>query len=101
MNTFNGITIDHERLVEICRRYHVRELALFGSTARGDNRPESDVDIMIEYDPHATPGLIDFSKLRFELEDLMARRVDLVTKRGLKPLVRQHVVDESVVLYAA
>ena len=58
---------------------------LFGSAARGETRPESDIDIMVEFEPGARVGLVRFESLPEELEALAGRRVDLVTRRGLKP----------------
>ena len=80
--------VDGASLAEVCRRYGVKELSLFGSSARGEMRPESDVDIMVEFEPGVRIGLIKFESLVDELESLAGRRVDLVTKRGLKPWVR-------------
>ena len=96
-----GIVIDDDALAELCQRYHVRELALFGSVLRADFGPESDIDVLVEFEPDAPIGLFEF----FELEDALAlvlqRRVDLVPKRALKPLIRTHVLDTSRVVYAA
>ena len=88
-------------LVELCGRYSVKELSLFGSAARGEMGPESDVDIMVEFEPGVRIGLIRFESLVEELESLAERRVDLVTKRGLKPWVRPEVLKDARVIYAA
>ncbi|HUS08227.1 MAG TPA: nucleotidyltransferase family protein [Bryobacteraceae bacterium] len=88
-------------LVEVCRRYGVKELSLVGSAVRGGMRPESDLDIMVEFAPGARIGLIKFECLIEELESLTGRRVDLVTKRGLKPWVRPNVLKDALVIYAA
>ena len=85
----------------MCRRYGVRELSLFGSAARGEARPESDIDIMVEFEPGVRIGLIRFESLVEELESLAGRRVDLVTRRGLKPWVRPQVLKDARVIYAA
>jgi predicted nucleotidyltransferase len=77
--------VDGPSLAEVCRRYGVRELSLFGSAVRGEMRPESDIDIMVEFEPGIRVGLIKFELLVEELESLTGRRVDLVTKRELKP----------------
>jgi predicted nucleotidyltransferase len=71
--------VDGAALAEVCRRYSVKELSLFGSAVRGE---------MVEFEPGARVGLIKFESLAEELETLAGRRVDLVTKRGLKPWVR-------------
>ena len=74
---------------------------MFGSAARGEMGPESDVDIMVEFEPGVRIGLIRFESLVEELESLAERRVDLITKRGLKPWVRSEVLNDARVIYAA
>ena len=96
-----GIQVGGPTLAELCRRYGVKELSLFGSAARGEMRPASDVDIMVEFEPGVRIGLIRFESLVEELETLAERRVDLVTKRGLKPWVRSEVLKDARVIYAA
>ena len=97
----SGIQAGSPMLAELCRRYSVKELSLFGSAARGEMRPESDVDIMVEFEAGVRIGLIRFESLIEELESLAERRVDLVTKRGLKPWVRSEVLKDARVIYAA
>jgi len=65
------------------------------------NAPESDIDIMVEFEPGVRIGLIKFESLAEELEQLVGRGVDLVTKRGLKPWIRPHVLKDARVIYAA
>ncbi len=93
--------LDSSSLVELCRRYGVKELSLFGSAVRGEMRPESDIDIMVEFEPGVRVGLIKFESFVEELESLAGRRVDLVTKRGLKAWVRPQVLKDARVIYAA
>lgn len=93
--------VDGPSLSEVCRRYGVKELSLFGSAARGEMRPESDIDIMVEFEPGVRTGLIKFETLVEELESLVGRKVDLVTRRGLKPWVRPQAIQEARVIYAA
>ncbi|MCU1330687.1 MAG: hypothetical protein JWN34_6057 [Bryobacterales bacterium] len=88
-------------LEQVCRRYGVKRLSMFGSAARGELRPESDVDFMVEFEPGVRVGVIRFESLAGELETLAGRRVDLVTERGLKPWVRPSVLNDAVVVYAA
>ena len=87
--------VDGPSLVEVCRRYGVKELSLFGSAVRGEMRPESDIDIMVEFEPGVRTGLVKFETLVEELESLAGRKVDLVTRRGLKPWVRPQVLAGS------
>jgi len=76
------------------RKWGVKSLALFGSTVRGDLRPESDVDILVEFEGPAT--FDRYLELKFYLETLLGRSVDLVTPRALKPLMRPYVEKEAV-----
>ena len=100
MTLASGIEVSPERLAAICGRYRVSELAVFGSAARGEMRPESDVDVLVEFEPGTHPGL-GFFQLEEELSGLFGRRVDLGRKSLLKPLVRPSVLRDAVVLYAA
>jgi predicted nucleotidyltransferase len=93
--------VDSESLAQVCRRYGVKELSLFGSVVRGEMRPESDIDMMVEFEPGLRVGLIKFESLAEELEALAGRRVDLVTRRGLKPWVRPAVLADARIIYAA
>lgn len=79
------VQVDAAKLAELCRRYGVTELSLFGSAVRGDMGPESDIDIMVEFDPDARIGILKSEALAENLESLVGRRVDLVTKSGLIP----------------
>jgi hypothetical protein len=79
----------------------VRELAVFGSAARGEMRPDSDVDLLVEFLPDAEVDLVDHAGLMLDLSRLLGRRVDLVSKRGLKPLIRESVLEQARLLYAA
>jgi uncharacterized protein len=97
----SGVPIEGLSLAEVCRRYGVKELALFGSSVRGEMRRESDVDIMVEFAPGVRIGVIKFECLVEELAALTGRRVDIVTKRGLKPWVRPEVLRDARVIYAA
>lgn len=98
---FGDTHVERTSLVEVCRRYGVKELSLFGSSVRGEMRPESDIDIMVEFEPGVRIGLIKFESLAEELEALAGRKVDLVTKRGLKPWIRPEVLKDARVIYAA
>jgi uncharacterized protein len=97
----SGIELPTEVIAEICRRYHVHELSVFGSAARGDMKPESDIDILVELEPDAPIGLWEFGHMEGELSVLLGRKVDLVSKRGLKPRVRPYVLRDAKVVYAA
>ena len=93
--------VDEIKLADLCRRYGVMELSIFGSAVRGEMRPGSDIDVMVEFDPGARIGLLRFESLSEELGALVGHKVDLVTKRGLKPWIRPNVLQEARVIYAA
>ena len=93
--------IDGTDLADLCRQYRVRELSLFGSAARGERRPDSDIDMLVEFLPDAEIDLVDYADLMLKLSHLLGRKVDLVSKSGLKPLIRASVLEEARLLYAA
>ena len=95
------IDVDESRLAQICARYCVRELSVFGSAARGTMRPDSDIDLLVEFLPEAAPGLLDRAGLMLDLSELLGRKVDLVSKNGLRPLVRDSVIRDARRVYAA
>lgn len=99
MSVTDRIEIPKEGLAEICRRYHVRELAVFGSVLRDDFREDSDIDILVEFEPGAPIGLLEYSALKHELAGLLQREVDLVEKAGLKRFIRDQVLDSAQVIY--
>ena len=95
------VEIDESRLAELCRRYGVRELSVFGSAARGELRTDSDIDVLVDFLPDAEIGLIEYAGLMLDLSDLIGRIVDLVSRIGLKPLIRGSILREARSLYAA
>ena len=95
------VQVDKAKLADLCRRYHVRELSIFGSAARGDVMPESDIDLLVEFLPDAKVDLFDYSGLMLDLSKLIGCKVDLVSKKGLKPLIRDSVLKEARPVYAA
>ena len=94
------ILIDSDVLAEFCRRHHIRQLSLFGSVLRDDFGPESDVDILVEFEPGHVPGLAFFS-IEEELSRLLGRKVDLNTEGFLSPYIRDEVLSEAEVHYVA
>jgi uncharacterized protein len=83
-----------EHLADVRKRYGVKTLALFGSAARDELQPHSDIDVLVEFDGPAT--FSRYFDLKDELEELLGRRVDLVTLRGLKPRARRFVEEELI-----
>jgi predicted nucleotidyltransferase len=88
------------RLADLCRKYGIAELAVFGSVARGDARPDSDVDLLYVRVPGNDLGMSHFA-LQEDLEELFGRPVDLVPKEGLHRARRDQVLADAQVLYAA
>jgi predicted nucleotidyltransferase len=101
MKVLDRIDIADDVLTDLARRYHVREFAVFGSVLRDDFRTDSDIDVLVEYEAEALIGLFDHFKLAEELEQLLGRRVDLVSKSALHRLISKNVLDSRRVLYAA
>jgi len=96
-----NIGIDAVQLAAVCRRFQVERLAMFGSAARGELRPDSDVDLLVEFRPEAEIGFIEYAGLMLALSELLGRKVDLVSKPALKPLLRDAILSEALPLYAA
>lgn len=96
------IAYDPDRVQDLCRRWQVVELSLFGSVLRGDFRGDSDVDVLVGFAPGAPWSLWDLSTMRAELEEVFQRKVDLLEKRGLRnPFLRRSILTGRQVLYAA
>lgn len=98
--TLHGIHIPANSIAEFCRRHRIRRLALFGSILRDDFTPDSDIDVLVEFEPGATPGF-GFVGVQDELADLLGRRVDLNTRGFLSKYFRDEVLREARVLYDA
>ncbi len=96
----NAITLPRAEIADFCRHHHVRRLALFGSVLHGGFRPDSDVDVLVEFEPGHTPGLRFFA-MQDELSRLLGRRVDLNTPQCLSKYFRDDVLAEAEVIYGA
>ena len=90
-----------KKIEELCRKNKVRELSIFGSRARGDNKPESDYDILVDFLPNSGIGLIEYCRLQIDLSEMLDAKVDLVTKKGLKEYVRDSVLSDAKIIYEA
>jgi uncharacterized protein len=97
MNTI-PIAIDAARIADFCRRHHMERLSLFGSVLREDFGPESDVDVLVEFEPGQTPGW-DFFGMQDELTAIIGRRVDLNTPNFLSRYFRDEVVAGALPIY--
>lgn len=89
------------RIAEICRRYQISELSLFGSQVRGDFTTKSDFDFLVVFEPDAKIGFIELGFIQEELENIVEKPVDLVPKDGLKKLIERQILEESEIIYAA
>ena len=99
MNTSHRkLELPKDKIAEFCRRHHIRKLAVFGSALREDFRPDSDLDLLVEFDPEHTPGLAFFG-MEQELSELLGRKVDLNTPQFLSPYFRDKVLAEAEVRY--
>ena len=87
-----------EQLKSFCQKHHIRQLSLFGSVVRDDFGPQSDIDVLVEFEPNHTPGF-DFFLMETELSQLVGRKVDLLTLNFLSPEIRQSVLSEAIATY--
>jgi hypothetical protein len=93
------LKLQPDKLAEFCRRHYIRKLSLFGSALRDDFRPDSDVDVLVEFEPGHVPGLA-FITIQDELSSLLGRKVDLNTPNFLSRYYRDQILSEAKVLYA-
>ncbi len=93
------LPVDRAQLAEFCRRHHIRKLSLFGSVVRDDFRPNSDVDVLVEFSPGYAVGfaIVDLEE---ELSQIMGgRRIDLINPKYLNPRLRERVLADAEVQY--
>lgn len=94
------ISLDQVGIADFCKRHRIRKLALFGSVLRDDFRPDSDVDVLVEFLPDARTSLLTMSALERELSAMIGRQVDLHTPEDLSRYFRQRVLEEAEVQFA-
>jgi len=96
------LSLPQEATAEFCRRHHIRKLSVFGSALREDFRADSDVDVLVEFEPRHTPGLIRLAGMELELSALLGgRKVDINTPRCLSRFFRDEVLAEAEPVYVA
>lgn len=95
------IQVPREKLADFCRRHRIRKLSFFGSVLRDDFTPESDVDVLVEFEPGARVGFITFAGIERELSGLIGRKVDLNTEGCLSRYFKDEVLKEAEVHYVA
>ncbi len=95
----SNIQLPHDKIREFCRKHHIRKLSLFGSVLRDDFRTDSDVDVLVEFEPGHVPGFITMAGMEIELSGILGRKVDLRTPAELSRYFRQQVLDTAEVQY--
>ena len=94
------IDIPKNKLADFCHHNHIRKLSLFGSVLRDDFRPDSDVDVLVEFEPGHTVGLFRLGGMELELSEILGRKVDLRTPNELSRYFQREVLNSAVVQYA-
>ncbi len=96
------IEVSPDRIADFCRRWKITEFSLFGSVIRDDFRPDSDVDVLVVFEPTVSWDFDHYDAMQAELEGMFGRRVDLVERKNLvNPFRRRHILSNRRVLYAA
>ena len=99
---YHGIDVPDDQITGFCRRWKVTQLALFGSVLRADFRLDSDVDVLVSFQPDAQVSLFDLGAMQQELEAMFGRHVDLVEEAGLRnPFRRRSILRDREIVYAA
>jgi hypothetical protein len=93
--------IPKDRLIEFCQRNHIRKLSVFGSALRGQLGPDSDIDLLVEFEPGHTPGLFSIVRMEMELSEALGRKADLRTPEDLSEYFRDEVLEHAEVQYQA
>lgn len=96
-----GIAVDDDELRSLCRAHGIRRLDLFGSALRGELRPDSDIDLLVEFEPGKVPGLLGVAQIELELSALVGRQVDVRTRADLSRYFRDQVAATARVLFDA
>lgn len=103
--TANSIQLPYHKIKDFCRKWRISEFALFGSALRSDFGPDSDIDALVTFDPTANWTLFDHVDMQTELEAILNRDVDLVSRGGIERsrnhIRRQEILDSAQVIYAA
>lgn len=92
------IPVPNKRVADFCRKHYIRKLAFFGSVLRDDFGPDSDIDVLVEFEPGHTPGLA-FFEMQEELSQILGRKVDLNTPKFLSRYFREQVIRDARVQY--
>ena len=97
------LTLPHDEIAAFCRKWNVSEFALFGSVLRDDFRPDSDVDVLLTFAPESRISLFDFPDMKEELETIFARKVDVLSRRGVEQsrnwIRKKAILETAQVVY--
>lgn len=93
------INIPEDKITDFCQRHRIRKLSLFGSVLREDFSPESDIDVLVEFEPGAPVGMITLAGMEIELSKILGHKVEMHTLKGLNPHFRDEVLDHAEVQY--
>ena len=95
------LNLPEETLRHFCREHHVQRLSLFGSRLKGTHQPDSDVDLLVEFEPGHAPSMFGLVRMEAQLGDMLGKTVDLRTPGDLSRYFRQDVIDSAQVQYVA
>lgn len=95
-----SINLDQATIASFCEQHHIRRLALFGSQLKGTSKPDSDIDLLVEFDPEHIPTLLGIAGMEIDLSDMLGKKVDLRTAADLSRYFRDEVVRMAEVQYA-
>jgi len=93
--------IPKDKLIGFCKKNHIRKLSIFGSAIRGELQPDSDIDLLVEFEQGHTPGLFSIIKMEMELAEMLGRKVDLRTPEDLSQYFRDEVMQNAQIQYQA
>jgi predicted nucleotidyltransferase len=91
--------IPKDKLAQFCRKNHIRKLSVFGSAVRGRLEPDSDIDLLVEFEQDCTPGLFSIVRMEMELAEFIGRKVDLRTPADLSQYFRDEVMRDAQIQY--
>jgi len=98
---YHGVEIPQQAIAQFCLRHHISRLSLFGSILRDDFSPDSDIDVLVQFEPGCVPGVLRMAGLEIELSDILGRKADLRTVAELSRHFRREVLKEAQAQYVA
>ena len=100
-----NLGVEQKKIVDFCRRWKIKQLAVFGSAVRGQLRPDSDLDLLVAFDPNADWSMFDHYRMENDLVELFAREVDLISRQAVEEnpnwICRKEILNSAKVIYAA